>query len=100
MENNLKIGDIVKKKSGKPFKNGSTYQEIINFGINEKDPKQRLCAIFSDGSVCNLDKLNSIIFIDVETSITVEEKIVDTLYPVTYFNNGITVVDYPNNYKI
>ena len=33
-------------------------------------------------------------------SYTTEEKIVDTLYPVTYFNNGITVVDYPNNYKI
>jgi hypothetical protein len=62
------VGDTVTKKSGKPFKNGSTYQTIVEFGINEQDPNQRPCAIFSDGSVCNLDMLNRMVFFDIETS--------------------------------
>lgn len=53
----LKIGDTVKKKSGRPFKNGSILQNITDFGINEQDPNKRPCAIFSDGSVCNIDML-------------------------------------------
>jgi hypothetical protein len=58
MKTSFNVGDTVTKKSGKPFKNGSTYQTIVEFGINEQDPNQRLCAIFYDGSVCNLDMLN------------------------------------------
>lgn len=68
MKNKFVIGDTVCKKSGKPFKNGSNHQTIVEFGINEQDPNKRLCAIFSDGSVCNLDMLNHICFIDIETS--------------------------------
>lgn len=61
-------GDTVCKKSGKPFKNGSNHQTIVEFGVNEQDPNKRPCAIFSDGSVCNLDMLNHICFIDIKTS--------------------------------
>lgn len=68
MKNKFVIGDTVCKKSGKPFKNGSNHQTIVEFGINEQDPNKRPCAIFSDGSVCNLDMLNHICFIDIETS--------------------------------
>lgn len=68
MGNNFAIGNTICKKSGKPFKNGSNYQTIVEFGINEQDPNQRPCAIFSDGSVCNLDMLKHICFIDIETS--------------------------------
>ena len=68
MNKNFNIGDDVVKKSGKPFKNGSHTQKIVEFGINEQDPNKRACAIFSDGSVCNLDMLTRMIFIDIETS--------------------------------
>lgn len=68
MRNNFAIGNTVCKKSGKPFKNGSNHQTIVEFGINEQDPKKRPCAIFSDGSICNLGMLNHICFIDIETS--------------------------------
>jgi len=68
MKNNFEIGDTVVKKSGKSFKNSSTFQTIKDFGINQQDPNKRPCAIFSDGSVCNLDMLNHICFIDIETS--------------------------------
>lgn len=68
MKTSFNVGDTVTKKSGKPFKNGSTYQTIVEFGINEQDPNQRPCAIFSDGSVCNLDMLNRMVFFDIETS--------------------------------
>ena len=68
MKNKFVIGDTVCKKSGKPFKNGSNHQTIVEFGVNEQDPNKRPCAIFSDGSVCNLDMLNHICFIDIETS--------------------------------
>jgi hypothetical protein len=59
MENNMgmKVGDTVWKISGKPFKSGEKEEKIVNFGINEQDPKKRRCAIFSDGSTCNLDLL-------------------------------------------
>lgn len=176
---NFNIGDDVAKKSGKPFKNGSHTQKIVEFGINEQDPNKRPCAIFSDGSVCNLDMLSRMIFIDIETngfgfgrptghlsmmsavsknrkselvkflpidtkkgeyqvvieditnldtitleqgvsvitrmlevlkedgfnkesfdtqfikSRTVHEKIGDTVFPVTYFDDGMVIVDYP-----
>lgn len=62
MENEFKINDIVNKKSGRPFKNGSNTQKIVGFGINEQDPKKRPCAIFDDGSNCNLHMLSEVIF--------------------------------------
>ena len=132
MKSKFVIGDTVCKKSGKPFKNGSNHQTIVEFGINEQDPNKRLCAIFSDGSVCNLDMLKHICFFDIETralgvdiitrmidflknegletprhtvegfdmefikkSFTREEKIGDTVFPVTYYSDGMVIVDYP-----
>ncbi len=53
----FKVGSIVTKKSGKPFKNGSKEQTIVSFSINEQDPNKRQCAVFSDESTCNLDLL-------------------------------------------
>jgi hypothetical protein len=53
----FELGDIVKKKSGKPFKSGYDTLMIIEFGINQTDPKLRSCAIFDDGTICNLDQL-------------------------------------------
>jgi hypothetical protein len=67
MENKFNIGDTVVKKSERPFKNGEKKQVITGFGVNEIDPKQRPCAVFSDGSVCNLDMLNKLIVFDIET---------------------------------
>jgi hypothetical protein len=64
---NFLVGDTVVKKSKRPFKNGEKKQTITGFGINEKDPKLRPCAIFSDGSTCNLEILNKIFFVDIET---------------------------------
>jgi len=62
MENkNFAIGDVVTKKSNKPFKNGCSHQKIVDFCINQTDPKKRMSAIFDDGSVCNLDKLNELV---------------------------------------
>lgn len=57
MENKFKIGEEVEKKSGKPFLNRLKKEIIVGFGINESDPKKRPCAIFSNGSNCNLDLL-------------------------------------------
>jgi hypothetical protein len=68
MNNDFNIGDTVVKKSERPFKNGDKTQTITGFGVNENDPKQRPCAVFSDGSICNLDILKKLIFIDIETS--------------------------------
>lgn len=131
MKNKFVIGDTVCKKSGKPFKNGSNHQTIVEFDVNEQDPNKRPCAIFSDGSVCNLDMLKHICFFDIETSaswckkvrmidflknegletprhtvegfdmefikksFTREEKIGDTVSPVTYYSDGMVIVDYP-----
>lgn len=53
----FKVNDVVYKKSGKPFKNGEKYQTISELGVNKTDPNERVCAIFSDESVCNLDML-------------------------------------------
>jgi hypothetical protein len=53
----FKIGDVVKKKSGKPFKCGYDAVSIVRFKVNDTDPKLRSCAVFNDGSVCNLDIL-------------------------------------------
>jgi hypothetical protein len=65
--NNFSIGDTVVKKSNQPFKNGEKTQTIVSFGVNEQDPKQRACAVFDDGSICNLKMLNRIITFDIET---------------------------------
>lgn len=67
MGKNFNIGDTVTKKSGKPFLNGQKTQTIVSFGVNEKDPKQRPCAIFDDGSICNLEMLNRVFTFDIET---------------------------------
>lgn len=53
----FKIGDKVIKKSGKPFKSGEKEGIIKEFSINKMSPKQKECAVFEDGSVCNLDVL-------------------------------------------
>lgn len=67
MGKNFNIGDTVTKKSDRPFKNGQKTQTIVSFGVNEQDPKQRPCAIFDDGSICNLDMLNRVFTFDIET---------------------------------
>ena len=67
MGKNFNIGDTVTKKSDKPFKNGEKTQIIVSFGVNEQDPKQRSCAIFDDGSICNLEMLNRVFTFDIET---------------------------------
>lgn len=58
-QNNMefKVGDKVSKKSKNPFKNGELVQVIDKLSVNEVDPKKRECAVFSDGSVCNLKML-------------------------------------------
>ena len=53
----MNIGDEVIKISKKPFKSGKQIETVIGLSINSTDPKKRDCAIFSDGSVCNLDML-------------------------------------------
>jgi hypothetical protein len=53
----FKVGDKVVKKSGKPFKNGEKNQTIFSLGKNEQHPNNKDCAVFSDGSVCNLQML-------------------------------------------
>jgi hypothetical protein len=53
----FKEGDVVTKKSGKPFKNGEKSQTILSFGVNPEDPNQRPAAVFSDESYCSLDLL-------------------------------------------
>ena len=57
---NFAIGDIVTKKSNKPFKNKCLEQTIVDFCINQTDPKKRIAAVFDDDSVCNLDMLNEL----------------------------------------
>lgn len=57
MNNGLKIGQTVVKLSNKPFKSGLQKEVIVDFGFNKNDPKNRRCAIFKDGSVCNVDLL-------------------------------------------
>ena len=53
----MTIGDKVIKISKKPFKSGKQVETIVGFGTNPTDPKNRPCAQFSDGSVCNLDMI-------------------------------------------
>jgi hypothetical protein len=53
----FKVGQTVTKISKKPFKSGLQKEVIVDFGFNEKDPKKRRCAIFKDGSSCNVDLL-------------------------------------------
>jgi hypothetical protein len=54
---NIEIGDKVVKKSRKPFKGGSLIEEVVSFDTNTADPKGRQCAVFENGSVCNVDLL-------------------------------------------
>jgi hypothetical protein len=53
----IKIGDIVIKKSGKPFKSGNREEIIKGFAINEQDPKRKNSIVLSDDSVCNIDMI-------------------------------------------
>jgi len=53
----MQIGDKVIKISKKPFKSGKEVETIVEIGTNSTDPKNRPCAIFEDGSVCNLDMI-------------------------------------------
>ncbi len=57
MENNFDINDKVIKKSGKPFKSTKHIEVIVSFSFNQTDPNKRICAVFEDGSVCNLQML-------------------------------------------
>ena len=54
---NIKVGDKVIKTSKKPFKSGRHIETVTEIAVNETDPKKRDCAVFFDGSVCNLDML-------------------------------------------
>lgn len=53
----MQIGDKVIKISKKPFKSGKQVETIVGFGTNPVDPKNRTCAVFEDGSVCNLEMI-------------------------------------------
>jgi hypothetical protein len=57
----FEVGMKVQKLSGRPFKSGAKIETIVSFGINEIDPLKRHCAIFQDGSVCNLYNLEKTI---------------------------------------
>ena len=54
---NIKVGDKVIKISKKPFKSGRLIETVTELAVNENDPNKRNCAVFFDGSVCNLDML-------------------------------------------
>jgi hypothetical protein len=51
------IGDVLRKKSNKPFKSGQCTEIVKGFTCNEQDPKKRDAVIFSDGSICNISML-------------------------------------------
>jgi hypothetical protein len=53
----MRSGDKVIKISKKPFKSKKQVEIIVDFGTNPTDPKGRTCAIFEDGSVCNLEMI-------------------------------------------
>ena len=53
----FKEGDVVTKKSGKPFKSGNKEEVVVGLCINQQDPKKRAAVVFADGSVCNVDML-------------------------------------------
>jgi len=57
MTNNFDVNDKVIKKSGKPFKSTKYTEVITSFSINQADPDKRICAVFEDGSVCNIQML-------------------------------------------
>lgn len=60
MDNVIKPGNFVIKKSKKPFKSTQQIEQVVSIGVNSQDPKLRECAIFVDGSVCNLDQLTRV----------------------------------------
>lgn len=51
------VGDVVCKKNRKKFKNDEYNQRIVGFVVNESDPERRIAAVFSDNSICNIDRL-------------------------------------------
>jgi hypothetical protein len=53
----INIGNVVRKKSGKPFKNTQHTQCVVGFSVNPNDPMKRVCCIFDDESVCNVKML-------------------------------------------
>jgi hypothetical protein len=53
----MTIGDKVIKISKKPFKSGKQVETIVELGTNPIDPKIRPCAVFEDGSFCNLEMM-------------------------------------------
>jgi hypothetical protein len=52
----FKIGDYVRKKSGSPFKSRCRVETIVRISENPQYPGTA-AAVFSDGSCCNLDRL-------------------------------------------
>lgn len=57
LKSGFNIGDVVQKKSGKPFKCGDKIASIIGFTINKFHPAKTLGAILSDQSVVSLSTL-------------------------------------------
>ena len=60
MDNTINPGNFVIKKSRKPFKSTLQIEQVVSIGVNSQDPKLRKCAVFLDGSVCNLDQLTKV----------------------------------------
>lgn len=50
-------GSMVSKISGKPFKSGLKAERVVSISVNQQDPRKRTCAVFADGSVCNMELL-------------------------------------------
>lgn len=48
LQSGFNIGDVVKKKSNKPFKNGEHTDTIIGFTSNSNHPNNRIAAILKD----------------------------------------------------
>jgi len=53
LETGIRIGDVVKKKSEKPFKSGEKVEIVKGFSVNPRDPKRRICALF-ENSYCGI----------------------------------------------
>lgn len=50
LKSNLQIGDVVKKKSNKPFKNGKLTDTIVGFTTNPNHPHNTLGVILKDSN--------------------------------------------------
>lgn len=58
----LFVGQIVKKISGKPFKNMMKEDEVFFFAVNPQCPKHRVAAFIKNSETyVNLDMLESIL---------------------------------------